>query len=49
MTDELFVGICAFLTYLLFRWAFRHLTHERWQFLAAIPIFKTAAGGRVST
>lgn len=44
MADELFVGICAFLTYLLFRWAFRHLTHERWQFLAAIPIFKTAAG-----
>ncbi len=44
MADELFVGICALLTYCLFRWAFRYLTRERWQFLAAIPVVKTATG-----
>jgi prolipoprotein diacylglyceryltransferase len=45
MADELFVGICALLTFLLYRWAFRHLTRERWQFLAAVPIVKTADAG----
>jgi prolipoprotein diacylglyceryltransferase len=33
------------LTFLLFRWAFRHLTGEKWQFLAAIPMAKTADAG----
>ena len=45
MADELFVGICALLNFLLFRWAFRHLTRERWQFLAAIPVVKTPDAG----
>jgi hypothetical protein len=45
MANELFVGTCGLLTFLLFRWAFRHLTGEKWQFLAAIPMAKTADAG----
>jgi hypothetical protein len=42
MADELFVAFCGLLTLFLFRWAFRHLPRERWQFMAAIPVHKTA-------
>jgi hypothetical protein len=45
MSDELFVGLCSLLTMLLFRWAFRHLPREKWQFMAAIPICKNADNG----
>jgi hypothetical protein len=37
MVDELFVAVCGLLTAVLFRWAFRHLPQEKWQFVASIP------------
>ena len=42
MADELFVAVCGLLTLLLFRWAFRHLPREKWQFMAVVPICKNA-------
>ncbi|MEZ4549612.1 MAG: hypothetical protein R2874_03790 [Desulfobacterales bacterium] len=44
--DELFIfGIVVFLSVLL-SWGFTHLTAERWQFMAAVPVkkWKTASG-----
>jgi len=37
MTDEIFVALCGLLTVFLFRWSFRHLPQEKWQFVASIP------------
>jgi hypothetical protein len=42
MADELFVAVCGLFTIVLFRWAFRHLPQEKWQFVAAIPACKGA-------
>jgi hypothetical protein len=37
MANEIFIAACCLLTVLLFRWAFRHLPQEQWQFIASIP------------
>ncbi len=44
MSAELFLIILAALFAALFAWAFRALPQERWQFLAVMPVGKTAAG-----
>src|SRR5262245_3963572 len=44
MSAELFLVILAALFAALFAWAFRALPQERWQFLAVMPVGKTAAG-----
>ncbi|MEZ4566364.1 MAG: hypothetical protein R2860_05165 [Desulfobacterales bacterium] len=42
--DELFIfGIVVFLSVLL-SWGFTHLTAERWQFMAAVPVKKMENG-----
>jgi len=43
MHKELFISFLGLLLLLLFRWAFRHLPHEKWQILAVIPRYKTDA------
>ena len=43
MHKELFIAILGLLLLLLFRWAFRHLPHEKWQILAVIPRHKNDA------
>jgi hypothetical protein len=44
MSAELFLVVLAALFAALFAWAFRALPQERWQFLAVMPVGKTAAG-----
>jgi hypothetical protein len=44
MSAELFLMVLAALFAALFAWAFRALPQERWQFLAVMPLGKTAAG-----
>src|SRR5215510_1804346 len=44
MNAELFLLVLATLFAALFAWAFRALPQERWQFLAVMPVGKTAAG-----
>jgi hypothetical protein len=44
MSAELFLIVLAALFAALFAWAFRALPQERWQFLAVMPVGKTAAG-----
>jgi len=44
MSAELFLVVLAALFAALFAWAFRALPQERWQFLAVMPVDKTAAG-----
>jgi hypothetical protein len=44
MSAELFLAVLAALSAALFAWAFRALPQERWQFLAVMPVGKTAAG-----
>jgi len=41
MQKEIFVAVLGLFLLLLFRWAFRHLPHEKWQILAVIPCHKT--------
>ncbi|MEZ4578228.1 MAG: hypothetical protein R2875_09505 [Desulfobacterales bacterium] len=42
--DELFIfGIVVFLSVLL-SWGFTHLTAERWQFMASVPVEKMENG-----
>ena len=41
MQNELFIALLGVLLWLLFRWAFRHLPHEKWQILAVVPRHKT--------
>ena len=43
MHKELFILLLGLFLLLLFRWAFRHLPHEKWQILAVIPRHKTDA------
>lgn len=40
MADELFIFAWGLVTIAVFRWAFRHLPRERWQFVAAVPTCK---------
>ena len=40
MADEAFILAWGLLTIAVFRWAFRHLPRERWQFVAAVPTCK---------
>ncbi len=44
MMDEIFTGGLALITMLLFRWSFRHLPQEKWQFVASIPRLKKSEG-----
>ena len=44
MSAEFFLVVLAALFAALFAWAFRALPRERWQFLAVLPVGKTAAG-----
>ncbi|MDJ0722999.1 MAG: prolipoprotein diacylglyceryl transferase [Desulfobacterales bacterium] len=44
MMDELFTVGLAVVTLLFFRWSFRHLPEEKWQFVASIPRLKKAEG-----
>ena len=43
MHKGLFILLLGLLLFLLFRWAFRHLPHEKWQILAVVPRHKTDA------
>jgi hypothetical protein len=45
MADELFVVCGGLLTAAIFRWAFRNLPRERWQFVAAVPTVKDGGEG----
>jgi hypothetical protein len=40
MLDEIFVAVLALAAFLFFRWSFRHLPEEKWQFVASIPRIK---------
>lgn len=42
MTEPLFLGITGLIFLALFVWGFRFLPRERWQMLAAIPLYKEA-------
>jgi hypothetical protein len=44
-TPEIFVCTLALVLALLFRWAFRALPRERWQFLGAVPLRPDGCGG----
>jgi prolipoprotein diacylglyceryl transferase len=44
MSAEFFLVVLTALFAALFAWAFRALPRERWQFLAVLPVGKTAAG-----
>ena len=44
MTADIFLLGCALLSALCFRFLFRHLPEERWQFVASLPLKKNDDG-----